>query len=227
MKQADCRFSIEHWREVLERALEMGYRFCSFYDYAAGLKDAELTILLRHDVDTSLEKAIRLARIEGNLGIIATYFMRLHSRFYNPKETSARKLIMKLSQMNVEIGLHYDLQHYQEAGGEPIKVLAEDAEMLGEMVSKPIRICSAHRAGSLPPFNAGDVRRAGLLYEAYEPPFFNKVKYISDSRGQWREGCLCRWLGKVNHLTVLTHPIWWFEQEMDKDAILKQLKDGD
>lgn len=227
MSLEDCCFTVDHWSDIIKEAQRTGYRFCSFDDYAAGLKDAELTILLRHDVDTSLEKAIRLARIEGNLGIIATYFIRIHSRFYNPKETSVRRLIMKLSQMNVEIGLHYDLQHYQEAGGEPIKMLAEDAERLGEMVSKPIRICSAHRAGSLPPLNAGDVRRVGLLYEAYEPPFFTKVKYISDSRGQWREGCLCQWLGKVNHLTVLTHPIWWFEQEMDKDVVLKQLRKGD
>jgi hypothetical protein len=223
----ECQFSIEHWQDVLKQAIKMGYRFCSFDDYATGLNDDEFTILLRHDVDVSLGKALRLAEIESSLNVFATYFIRLQSRFYNPEEFINHEIITKLQNLNVEIGLHYDLQYYQEHGNNLHEMLETDVKKLSNLIGRPVRICSSHRPGRISTLNAIDIRRVGLMYEAYEPTFFTRVKYISDSRCHWREGCLCKWLGKVNNLTVLMHPIWWFELEMNKGVILERFKMGD
>jgi hypothetical protein len=36
-------------------------------------------------------------------------------------------------------------------------------------------------------------------------------KYLSDSNGRWREGCVCGHLEEYERLCVLTHGWWWFE----------------
>ena len=55
----------------------------------------------------------------------------------------------------------------------------------------------------------------GLKFEffanTYENRFFKDIKYLSDSKKNWREGCPCQAIleGKYQQLQLLTHPIWW------------------
>lgn len=223
---ADCGFSIDHWRWVLGEALAQGYRFCGFEDAAEGVPPAERTILLRHDVDVSLETAARLAVTEAEVGIGATYFVRLHARFYRPLEPDALRHLYRLRDRGADIGLHYERQFYQAAGGDHEQMLAQDAGTLGGIIGRPVRGCARH-LGVFPSFDAAAVKRAGLAYEAYEPQFVERRKYISDSARHWREGCLCRWLGREKHLTVLMHPVWWFEPAELWDRILQRIREGD
>ena len=62
------------------------------------------------------------------------------------------------------------------------------------------------------------------VINAYEPAFFREIKYLSDSKGTWREGCICQWLqdSSLAHFQVLTHPIWWGEREQDPNLHLQQ-----
>jgi len=43
------------------------------------------------------------------------------------------------------------------------------------------------------------------------------VKYISDSRGIWREGCPCQVLSRSLYPAVqmLVHPVWWGSSETE------------
>jgi len=50
-----CDFNIDHWRDTLMDARGLDYRFYSFGDWIESPKPAERSILLRHDVDVSLE----------------------------------------------------------------------------------------------------------------------------------------------------------------------------
>jgi hypothetical protein len=52
----------------------------------------------------------------------------------------------------------------------------------------------------------------GFRYEAYTPRFMKGFKYLSDSNGKWREGCICGHLGRHDRLCVLIHGWWWFER---------------
>lgn len=223
----NCNFSIDHWCEVIQSALNLGYHFYSFGDWIEGSPTAERTIILRHDIDVSLEMAMRLARIEAGLGIRATYFIRLHSKLYNPQEPESLANLSELSKLNVEIGLHYERQVYKAKGGNYTEMLARDAQLLSNILGKPITGCGGHRVGTFPSLDELVVKSAGFLYDAYAPEFVKERKYISDSAGHWREGCLCQWLGRVNHLTVLTHPVWWFESARMKDQILERIRNGD
>ena len=47
---------------------------------------------------------------------------------------------------------------------------------------------------------------------AYGHQFFSEIKYLSESKGQWREGCVCNFLKSSlppKNLQILTHAEWW------------------
>jgi hypothetical protein len=223
----NCDFTIDHWCEIIHKALDMGYHFYSFADYVTSLPVVERSIILRHDIDVSLVTAVRLARIETKMCINATYFVRLHSKLYQLPASESLTNLYELSKTNSEIGLHYERQYYNTIGGNHKEMLAEDARLLRNMLGRPIIGCAGHRVGNFHPFDTAVVKEAGFVYEAYAREFVEERKYISDSARQWREGCLCQWLGKINHLTVLMHPIWYFEPTESRDRILASIRRGD
>jgi hypothetical protein len=221
----NCDFSLGHWQAVLKNALEMGYRFCFYEDYATEVSSMERTILLRHDVDISLEKALLLAEAEKDAGVKATYFIHLYSRFYHPFSLEGKKQIRKIVGLGNEVGLHCQPQHY--TGKDKAAMLAQDTTRLSQVTKRPVKVCSVQRSGSTATLGSDELRKAGIEYEAHETHFFKQVKYVSDSGGRWREGCLCRWLGRKDRLAVLTHPVWWLGLELDQDEIPDRLNSGD
>ena len=76
--RVSCAFDLEHYRELLEAAQAGGYRF-AFFDGSPQPGD----LLLRHDVDLSLDAALRMAEVEAAAGARATYFLMTGSVFYN------------------------------------------------------------------------------------------------------------------------------------------------
>ena len=56
-----CRFDLDHYRELLTAAVAGGYRF-AFFDTAP----KEGTVILRHDVDLSLDAALQMAEVEAD-----------------------------------------------------------------------------------------------------------------------------------------------------------------
>jgi hypothetical protein len=222
-----CEFNIRHWRRVLQDALDSGYRFYTFHDWREETEHPARSIILRHDIDISPELAVRQAREEARLGIRATYFIRVRGKLYQPGTASVRQSLRELGRLGEEIGLHYEPQLYQGADGNIAAMLVADARLLGDIAGAEIEGCSAHRVGTFPSLDGAVIKSAGLRYDAFTPEFVKERKYISDSSRNWREGCLCRWLGKTDHLTVLTHPVWWFNSEDTKDKLLEQLGRGD
>ena len=73
-----CGFDLVHYRELLDAAQAGGYRF-AFFDRSP----EPGTVLLRHDVDLSLDAALAVAELEAEAGAAATYFLMTRSEFYN------------------------------------------------------------------------------------------------------------------------------------------------
>jgi hypothetical protein len=73
-----CAFSLDHYRDLLEAAKTGGYRFTGF-DRLPEPGD----LVLRHDVDLSLEAAVRMAQVELEAGVSSTWFLMTRSVFYN------------------------------------------------------------------------------------------------------------------------------------------------
>ena len=101
-------FTLDAYREILETALECGYRFIRFDELS---KRDEYQIILRHDIDYSPSRALNMALIEKEMGISSIYFLLLHAEtysFFNPKRT---EIFRKILQFGHEIGLHFDVPY--------------------------------------------------------------------------------------------------------------------
>lgn len=75
-------FTLSNYRSLLSLALTK-YEFRLFNQ-----EYLHKSILLRHDLEFSVPIALRMAEIEAELGIRSTYFVQLHSEFYNMLEKS-------------------------------------------------------------------------------------------------------------------------------------------
>ena len=73
-----CAFDLDHFAELVDAARAGGYRFAHF-DRPPDPGD----LLLRHDVDLSLDAALRLGELESGREATATYFLMTKSVFYN------------------------------------------------------------------------------------------------------------------------------------------------
>ena len=59
-------------------------------------------ILLRHDIDLSLEKALKMAEIESQLNLISTYFLRVNL-LYNIFETRNNEIIKRILSLDMKL----------------------------------------------------------------------------------------------------------------------------
>src|SRR5438270_1730091 len=106
-------FSEEGYRELLLAFKSAGYTFCSFEEIDRSLWEKQPFVVLRHDIDISLRLALEIARIEHEQGVQATYFVTLHSPFYNALSRSSAEIMSQLHQWGHQLALHVDLTAYE------------------------------------------------------------------------------------------------------------------
>jgi len=207
-----CTFLYSHYEEILREAVRQSYVLTSFRDYDPAVKRA---IILRHDID-ELADIRRMSRIECECGATATYFIRVHSRHYNPFSYENYKAFKQLIKMRHELGLHFDgIPFIGLALEDLVSEFNKEKTVLETMFDVSIESASLHGFWTLPAPDYFGLRAQdlGIRNYAYDPKFTRDMKYISDSSGRWREGCLCKLLGKYDKIQVLTHPNWWYEAE--------------
>ena len=111
-----CSFDLDHFRDLLGAARDGGYRF-AFFDGEPWSGD----LLLRHDVDLSLPAAVRMAEVEGELDVQATYFVMTESEFYNVASPFGGAALARLRELGHRIGLHARWPHAAPRDGfEPL-----------------------------------------------------------------------------------------------------------
>jgi hypothetical protein len=178
-----CSFDVQHYRALLDAARAGGYRFGSF----EGEPEAG-RIYLRHDVDLSLDAAVRLAELEADVSATATYFLMSESVFYNLASPEGSAAVSRLLELGHDVGPHAVWPAVPEPDDRFSPVLAwhnpEPAYM-----SAPV----------------------GGFLNVMAEPWFTQGLYRSDSNQHWRSGCpheeLAR--GDFEWLQLLTHPEIW------------------
>jgi hypothetical protein len=177
-----CAFDLDHYAELLAAAKAGGYRFAHF-----GAEPRSGELLLRHDVDLSLEAALQLAEIEADAAVTATYFLMTRSVFYNLDSPLGEAAIRELRELGHAVGLHA-VWPGAELDGRFDPVVAWHNPEPGYM-SEPVD---------------GAVN-------VMQPPWFDSERYRSDSNQRWRHGCphdgLAR--GEFDWLQLLIHPEIW------------------
>ena len=213
-----CNFSFRHYNEILKMAKSLGYEFC-FFSETPDKKNKKL--YLRHDVDFSLEAALRLAKIDKMNGVYSTFFIRFGSPFYNLFDFNQSKIIKKIIDLGHQVGLHFDERCI---GSQKTQATIEDEVMRQLKILKKYfnikNIISFHYPSRFI-FN----KNFGVdkFKSTYSAQFFSEIKYLSDSRGIWKDGCACKLLTSKNlpeNLQLLMHGEWWGTKGNDPNEIL-------
>jgi hypothetical protein len=179
-------------------------------------------VFLRHDVDVDLSRAVRMAEIERDHGVPATYMIMTKSKLYNLGDSASRKALKALVEMGHEVGLHYDCPaSFRQDASDISEILQDmllDCEKIEDVLEVGVTSISFHRPitkllrGPLLISNRVNAYAAELM-----------VHYISDSKGTWRSGePLLALQDSNNQITqVLIHPIWWGERHLSAEARLE------
>ena len=104
-------FKFSSYENCLNFAVEENYKFVNLSN---ALESNEKSILLRHDIDFSLDHAIKFAEIEKSLDVQATYFVRTHCKYYNALSYSSKEILNKLESLGHIVGLHFEEDYYPE-----------------------------------------------------------------------------------------------------------------
>lgn len=192
-------FSYDNLRRQYAQLLEHGYTIMTCADYWTARKAGTVpskVVVNRVDIDYSVIKAGRLRMIMDELGIKATYFLRLHAPEYNPFSFENYRVIKSLVGSGHELGLHSEIVDQAAIWNEDASFcLTRDVGILESMFGARVQGVASH--GGMTGLNNLDfwadhkAEEFGLLYEAYdrEPYFdlFHTSFYVSDSEWtQWK-----------------------------------------
>ena len=199
----NCGFTLEHYKECIESAKDKGYTIIPIREYQDNKAKVKKVILMRHDVDWSLEYAYELANIEYDLDVRSSYYIYMHSELYNTLSPKSMEMLRQMVGMRHEIGLHTEGTNY----------LNNERDVLSDITNNLVHSYTFHLPGL-----RDDIRFSHLLN-----PQDIEIKYISDSGRHWREGCMCEHIGKEDKLQILTHAEWWCTKSSSRDDGVNKL----
>ena len=215
-------FTESAYRDLI-RLAKRRYRFLAFPEYRSAPAGS---VLWRHDIDFSVHRALALARIEAEDGVRSTFFVNLHSRFYNALEPEIADLVREIVALGHDLGLHFDPSFY--AGGrKPLDhALATERALLEDVFETPVRAFSFHNP-ALEGWADERDEIAGMV-NAYGAYLRERYVYRSDSHGRWRDPPLAEVVaaGEAERLHVLTHPEWWVPEPMSPRERVTRCIDG-
>ena len=109
------------------------------------LNDGSLTVINRIDVDCSLLRAGRLAKICNALGIKASFFIRLHAKEYNPFDFENFRQLRAIMEAGHEIGYHSEIIDQAAIWSEDAATaLRRDLAVMEAMLGAPVRGAASH-----------------------------------------------------------------------------------
>jgi hypothetical protein len=188
-------------------------------------------IIMRHDVEFSVERAFALSRVEDSLDFTADYFFQWTNNNYNILSRRHTEMIRDMSVRGHRIGLHFALNGLTDME-EIRRQIRKEMDILSNMMGFPVRQFSIHRPSA-------EVLQANIKYpdiiNAYQEEFFSyspdaandphlKVKYLSDANHVWRFGYPdTDTISGHQRIQILTHPFAWTEKGYDNFHNYKSL----
>ena len=179
-----CDFSLDHYRDLLRAARAGGYRWAGF-----DRPPEPGVVILRHDVDLSLDAAIAMAEVEAEEAAWSTWFLMTRSVFYNLASSEGERAIERLRALGHRLAHHAVWPHVDlDERFDPVVAWHNpDPEYMWAPVDGALNVMV--------------------------PPYFDPHHYRSDSNQRWRHGCPHEDLerGAFTWVQLLTHPeIWAF-----------------
>lgn len=214
------QFTYEYYASMLKRLNSQRYNFKSYNNW----QEADRSVILRHDIDYSLEKAVLLSEIEKSIfpnGVQATYFVLVSTNFYNIHSQDSKKQIRQIIRNGGFIGLHFDETQYDISDEQEMcKYVCEEAKILSDAAGETVSVVSMHRPSEK--FLSSEMDFPNII-NSYSETYFKSMKYLSDSRRHWRENA-DEIMENILYprLHILIHPFWYmWNREISLKETLK------
>lgn len=175
-------------------------------------------LIVRHDVDLSLERAVAVGAVERDAGVRATFLVMVDSPLYDLDAPGARAALRELRDQGHEVGLHMDLGPRGERHGLAIEDVAPEVEAcrdrLAALLGDEVRAISFHRPADPLVAALAPVAEVCGMVNAYAAPLMRC--YLADSAGAWRHGDPRPVLRDppCDTIQLLIHPFWWGEEHL-------------
>jgi hypothetical protein len=211
-------FSYEEYKEIIRTIKATGLAT----DYQRALA-SESFIIMRHDIEFSVERAFALSCLEDSLDFTADYFFQWTNNSYNILSRRNTEMIKDMAKRGHRIGLHFALNGLTDME-EIRQQIRKEVEILSEMMGLEVRQFSIHRPSA-------EALQANIKYpdiiNAYQEEFFTysadaahdqhlRIKYLSDANHIWRYGYPDQeTINSHDKLQILTHPFAWTEKGYD------------
>jgi len=194
------------------------FTYTHYLDTIKKLYDGTKNLLIRHDIDFSLEKAVGFAKMEHENDIQSWYFILFDGLYYSPLTETNMKRLLTIKKYGHKIGLHYTSLGLNST--HVAKLIHNKRELLETIIDYPVTMMAKHEVEMGVPIDDKVMRALNYIGLRDINKYLHEYHYISDSAQYWREGCMCQHVGKYNKLMVLTHPIWWNERHKNRGSII-------
>jgi hypothetical protein len=175
-------------------------------------------LILRHDIDFSLQDALTMAKIEKDLGVRSTYFVLLSTPAYNLFEGENIALLKKISEYGHEIGLHYHPAQYRLYKQSAEKTLKIEAQIIESYIGKKVRSIARHGLYDRDPF------ATTKEYINANHPYMRADLFVHDSDRAWvtMEGLFLLLNNPPKRVQLLIHPANWQKDKIDRQTLIER-----
>ena len=177
--------------------------------------------VLRHDIEFSIDRAYKLAKIEKELGVVSTYTVQVRNNTYNALSEKNIDLISKIKELGHHIGLHQNPPSSMKL--DTLKdYIMRDITILEDCYGFEIDRFAFHRPKKeylncyVELDNKINCYDKKFFYFFEQRPKSLEMLYLADSNHKWKYGYPLDFdFSKINKLQLLTHPFSWSDSGGD------------
>lgn len=225
-KATASSFTYRNYRRMLQSFLDAGYQFQRFAETEPE-NEGNPPVVLRHDIDLDLGKALKMAEVEAELGVQATYFVLVRTEHYNIFSADQSELVRRIVALGHDLALHFDCAAYPEPDSAATLAAAcsRECKLLEGWFNHAVTVVSFHRPSAI--VLTGDPALSAPRPHTYMPRFTRAMRYCSDSRGRWQSDYPIdtEAFRSRRPMHILVHPIWWDERPVSPYECLLQYVD--
>ena len=202
-------FTVDCYKRLIDFILRY-YEIRMFENYTD--KSDKPILLLRHDIDVSIAKALDMAEIENDLGIKSTYFFMVESLLYNVDSKIGKAILLQVQELGHDIALHANEFINPEK-------LDADCDILEQIIGKKVTSFSIHRD-----YLDSDIVNGRIV--ACSPNLM--TNYFADSRGVFKWPCFNSACDNREKSVsqFLFHPIWWGNNCQSSTNFIRFIQDA-
>jgi hypothetical protein len=176
-------FTLTVYKSLLDELIKAKYKFMTFAEFVETKPGEEKLIILRHDVDRLPEQALKMAKIEHEMRMKASYYFRCqHGDF-------AKNVIKDVAALKHEIGYHYETMDTCKGNEEKAWNEFKSNLTILRMLVPVMTICrhgsprSKWDNGEI--WKVHDYKALEIIGEPYLDIDFNEVLYLTDTGRRW------------------------------------------